>query len=79
MTYNRGDSLLAMITARIEFNPGCGEHFCFDENQDVIEVKFEGLQELIETVQAFEPYISNCIVRIGKKVIDLKEVSRLNP
>jgi hypothetical protein len=66
-----------MITARIEFKPGCGEQFCLTATQDIVEVKFQDLIDLIETVKDFEAYISNCIVRMDGKVFDLKEISEI--
>lgn len=64
-----------MIVARFEFRPGCGEHFCLTATQDIVEVEFDELSELIETVKEFEPYLFNCIATINDKVINLRRVS----
>jgi hypothetical protein len=67
-----------MITARFEFLEGQGDYWCPGVGQDVIEVKFEGIDELIETVRELEPAIRNCIAKVGEKVIDLRAISGLS-
>jgi hypothetical protein len=64
-----------MITARIEFRPGCGEQFCFTPTQDVVELKFDDINELIQVVKDFEPYIFNCIAHVDGKTVDLRQIS----
>jgi hypothetical protein len=66
-----------MVTARIEFKPGQGSHFCSGQYQDVTEVVFESPEALVEVLREFEPYIHNCVARVGGKVLDLREVSGL--
>lgn len=64
-----------MVTARIEFKPGQGGYFCPGDSQDIIEIKFESPEALIETLKDFEDSIYNCTARIGKKIIDLRNIS----
>lgn len=66
-----------MITARFEFCPGEGAYFCPGEYQEVVEVSFESVESLIETVRELEPSIQNCIAKIGEKVVDLRVISGL--
>lgn len=67
-----------MVTARIEFKPGQGAYFCPGTHQDIIEMKFESPEALIETLRELEDSIYNCTARIGKKIIDLKNVSGID-
>jgi hypothetical protein len=67
-----------MITARIEFKPGQGQDFCPGAIQDVIEMKFESAEALVEAVREFEPAIYNCIARAGDKSFDLRAISGLS-
>jgi hypothetical protein len=67
-----------MVTARIEFKQGRGAAFCFSETQDVIEMQFETVDELIQTLRDFETEIYNCIAAVNGKVLDLREVSGLD-
>lgn len=68
-----------MVTARIEFREGCGKDFCPGEGQDVIEMKFESPEALIETLREFEPYISNCTASVNGRILDLRNISGLEP
>lgn len=68
-----------MVTARIEFKEGYGKDFCPGAKQDVIEMKFESPEALIETLREFEPYISNCTASVGGKIVDLRNISGLEP
>jgi len=67
-----------MITARIEFKPGRGSDFCPREGQDVIEMKFESVNALIQTLKDFEDAIYNCVASVNGKILDLREVSGLD-
>jgi hypothetical protein len=67
-----------MLTARIEFKPGQGQHFCFGAKQDVIEMKFEAPEELMAFLREFEESIYNCTAQVGGKILDLREVSGLD-
>ena len=66
-----------MITARIEFKPGLGGHFCPSESQSVIEVEFESVPALIEVLREFEDAIFNCTVQVNGKIVDLRNISGL--
>jgi hypothetical protein len=66
-----------MITARFEFHPGEDAYFCPGEYQEVVEVSFESVESLVETVRELEPSIRNCVARIGEKVVDLRAISGL--
>jgi hypothetical protein len=64
-----------MVTARIEFKPGHGKDFCPGTGQDLIELRFESVEALIETIREFENYIHNCTVQVGGKIVDLRNIS----
>jgi hypothetical protein len=64
-----------MVTARIEFKSGYGKDFCPGTNQDVIEMRFESVESLIETLREFEQYIYNCTAQVNGKIIDLRNIS----
>lgn len=67
-----------MITARFEFVRGEGGQFCPGVNQDVIEMRFESVPALIETVKEFRPFIHNCTAQVDGKIVDLGTVSGLD-
>lgn len=64
-----------MVTARIEFKPGHGKDFCPGTEQDVIEVRFESVEALIDTIRDFEQFIYNCTAQVNGKIIDLRNIS----
>lgn len=67
-----------MITARFEFIKGEGGQFCPGVRQDIIEMRFEGVSGLIETIKEFRPYIRNCTAQVDGKIVDLRTVSGLD-
>lgn len=67
-----------MITARFEFIKGAGGQFCPGVNQDIIEMRFESVPALIETVKEFKSYIRNCTAQVDGKTVDLRRVSGLD-
>ena len=64
-----------MVTARIEFKSGHGKDFCPGADQDVIEMRFESVESLIETLRGFEQYIYNCTAQVNGRIIDLRNIS----
>lgn len=64
-----------MVTARIEFKPGRGRDFCPGAEQDVIEVRFESVEALIDTLRDFEEFIYNCTAQVNGKIVDLRNLS----
>ena len=66
---------LDVVTARIEFKKGHGKDFCPGAEQDLIEIRFESVEALIDTLREFEPYVYNCTAQVNGKVIDLRNIS----
>lgn len=64
-----------MVTARIEFKPGCGKDFCPGNDQDIVEVRFESVEALIDTLRDFEEFIYNCTAQVNGKIVDLRNIS----
>lgn len=67
-----------MLTARITFKNGHGHYFCPTATQDVIEMKFESPEALMEILKEFKDSIHNCVASINGKIIDLRSVSGLD-
>lgn len=66
-----------MVTARIEFKPGRGSYFCPGKNQDIIELKFETVAALIDTIKPFRKDIYNCTAEVSGKIVDLRNIAGL--
>lgn len=64
-----------MLTARIEFTKGAAPYFCPEADQQVVEVLFESVSALIDTLREIEHDIENCTVAIDGKVFDLRNIS----
>jgi len=64
-----------MVTARIEFKQDCAQDFCPGKGQDLIELKFESVEALIETLRELEDQIKNCTAQVGGKIVDLRNIS----
>jgi hypothetical protein len=69
---------VAKVTARIQFRPGEARYWIDGATQEIIEMRFESPEALIETLREIEPAILNCTARINGKVVDLREVSKLD-
>lgn len=67
-----------MVTARIQFKPGQGRHFCPGDNQDIIEIKFESPGALMEVLREFKEDIYDCTAQINGKTINLRKASGLD-
>jgi uncharacterized protein YacL len=67
-----------MPVARIRFTPDSASYFCYGKSQQVVEMKFESVEELIRTVREMERDILDCTAIIDGKVIDLRAVSERN-
>lgn len=66
-----------MLTARIVFKKGHGHYFCPAKTQDVVEMKFESPEALMEILREFKDSIHGCTAQINGKIIDLRSVSGL--
>ncbi len=62
-----------MILARIEFKQEHAEKFIESSgnNQTVIEQTFESVDELIEVLREFEPFIKDCTAVVNGKMLQL--------
>lgn len=69
---------MAKVTARIHFKPGEARYWVQGDTQEVVEMCFESPEALIELLREIQPAILNCTARINGKVIDLREVSKLD-
>jgi len=67
-----------VVLARIEFKLGRGAYFCPGLNQDIIEMIFESVEALIETMRELEEDIFNCTVQMNGKIVDLRNISGIN-
>jgi len=63
-----------LVTARIEFTEGSASQFCEGPIQTVVEMKFESVEALIETLRELEPYISIATAIVNGKILDLKNL-----
>ena len=70
---------MAMVVARIQFKPSVAGYFCPGESQEVVEMRFESPEALIATMRELEDDIVNCTAWIGNKVLDLRNISGLDP
>lgn len=66
---------MLMLIARIEFKPGCASYFCEGAEQGVVEMRFESVEALIQTLRELESDIQDCTAIINGKVVDLRTVS----
>lgn len=64
-----------MVTARIEFKQDSAKDFCPGEAQTVIELKFESVEALVETLRELEAQIENVTAVVNGKILDLKNLS----
>ncbi len=64
-----------MVTARIEFKQDSAKDFCPGEKQTVVELRFESVEALIETLRELEAQIENVTAVVKGKVLDLKNLS----
>lgn len=62
-----------MVLARIEFRPECAIKFVDSPSsqQNIIEQTFESVEELIEVIREFEPFIKDCLAIVDGKIIQL--------
>lgn len=63
------------VTARIEFKQDSAKDFCPGENQTLIELKFESVEALVETLRELEAQIENVTAVVNGKILDLKNLS----
>lgn len=69
-----------MIIARIEFDPDQAWYFLDDapSGQNIVEMEYDNVYDLIEVCEEFKDFIINCTVLIDGKIVDLHNVSRSN-
>lgn len=66
---------MLMLIARIVFKQGSASYFCEGAHQGVVEMRFESVEALIETLRGIEDDIQDCTAIINGKVVDLRSVS----
>lgn len=62
-----------VVLARIEFRPECAVKFVDSDSgqQSIIEQAFESVEELVEVIREFEPFIKDCLAIVDGKIIQL--------
>lgn len=68
-----------MIIARIEFKPGRGVDFCESCGQDIVEMRFESAEALMDTLYEFEEAIYDCLAFVNGKMVHLRSPGKKKP
>ena len=66
-----------LVQARFEFKPDQAPAFINskDGKQTIVEVAFESVEALIETIKEFEDAIKDCTANIDGKIVHLRSFS----
>jgi len=64
-----------MVLARFEFYPDKAEQFAWHSGQQIVEVLFDNVFDLIKTCQEYEDAIANCTAMMDGQIIDLRAFS----
>lgn len=64
-----------MILARFEFHPEYAADFGWSEGQQVVELQYDNIFELIEACQSFEEAIKDVTAIVDGTMVSLKGVS----
>lgn len=69
-----------MILARFQFDQDFAHHFIDDPSgiQNIIEMQYDDIYELIEVCEQFKDFIVNCTAIIDGNVLDLRNISKMN-
>jgi len=64
-----------MILARFEFHPGSAGQFAWGAGQEIVEMTFDNVFDLITMCQEFEDAIKDCTAIVDGNLVNLKTVS----
>lgn len=64
-----------MVVARFEFHPEQADQFAWQAGQNIVEMTFNNVFDLIQTCQGLEDAIVDCTVIMDGQMISLKALS----
>ncbi|MFZ9341988.1 MAG: hypothetical protein ACO24P_00105 [Candidatus Nanopelagicaceae bacterium] len=64
-----------MVLARFEFRPECADQFAWKAGQNIVEMIFDNVFDLVNTCKELEDAIVDCTAIIDGHVINLQALS----